>query len=347
MVMTEKKLPAVLVLNTGGTITGYAADEASTSVYEAGAVTLSTLLSSVPTLIKYAELRAETLAQINSKDIQFALWLQLAERITAAQQEQDISGIVIVHGTDTLEETAYFLQLSVTLVKPLVLVGAMRPITALSSDGPLNLLCAVRLASHSGARDCGPLVLINQQFFAAREATKISAHAVDAFSAPGQSPMGRIFDDEIRWLRRPLPMLASLTLDTTNNNDDPWPWVEILNNFAGADGRAVHALVKAGVNGLVIAGTGAGTLSESLSAALQQARLAGVAVVRASRCLLGPVLCGVGADDQALGTFPAGDLSPQKARVLLLVGLRKRLNQAELTHLFEREARMTCENSAH
>ena len=344
MVMTEKKLPAVLVLNTGGTMTGYAADEASTSVYEAGAVTLSTLMSSVPTLIKYAELRAETLAQINSKDIQFALWLQLAERITAAQHEQGISGIVIVHGTDTLEETAYFLQLSVTLVKPLVLVGAMRPITALSSDGPLNLLCAVRLASHPDARDCGPLVLINQQFFAAREATKMSAHAIDAFSAPGQSPMGRIFDHEIRWLRRPLPMLASLTLDT--DNDDPWPWIEILNNFAGADGRAVHALVKAGVNGLVIAGTGAGTLSESLSAALQQARLAGVAVVRASRCLLGPVLCGVGADDYALGTLPAGDLSPQKARVLLLVGLRQGLNQTELTHLFERETR-TAYDSAH
>ena len=345
MVMTEKTLPTVLVLNTGGTIAGYAADEASTARYEAGAVTLPTLLSSVPTLAKYAALRAETLAQINSKDIQFALWQQLAQRVAAAQQEQDIDGVVIVHGTDTLEETAYFLQLSVTLAKPLVLVGAMRPITALSSDGPLNLLSAIRLASHPDARDCGPLVLINQQFFVAREVTKVSAHTVDAFSAPGQGPMGRIFDGEVRWLRRPLSMLAPLTLRA--NSDDSWPWVEILNNFAGADGRAVHALVKAGVQGLVIAGTGAGTLSESLSAALQQAHLAGVAVVRASRCLLGPVLYGVGADDHALGTFPAGDLSPQKARVLLLLGLCQGLNQAELTHLFEHEARSACEKSVH
>lgn len=345
MVTTKKTLPNVLVLNTGGTIAGYAADEVSTARYEAGAVTLSSLLSSVPALAKYAALRAETLAQINSKDIQFELWQQLAQRVAAAQQEQDMDGVVIVHGTDTLEETAYFLQLSVTLVKPLVLVGAMRPITALSSDGPLNLLSAIRLASHPEARDCGPLVLINQQFFAAREVTKVSAHTVDAFSAPGQGPMGRIFDDEVRWLRRPLSMWAPLTLRA--NSDDSWPWVEMLNNFAGADGRAVHALVKAGVQGLVIVGTGAGTLSENLSAALQQARLAGVAIVRASRCLLGPVLYGVGADDHALGVMPAGDLSPQKARILLLLGLRQRLNQAELTHLFEREARSACEQSAH
>ncbi len=339
--MKQDNLPKILVLGTGGTVTGTAPNEVSTARYEAGRLALIDLLAGVPALLQYAQLQVETLASIDSKDMHFPLWMQLAERITYAQHDQRVDGVVVLHGSDTLEETAYFLELVLSLAKPLVLVGAMRPSTALSADGPLNLLHAVRLAATPQAQGQGPLVVINQQIFAAREVTKVSAYAIDAFVSPGQGPLARVLDERIYWLRRryDIPSVPPAVVHLTDVPvDQPWPWVEILTHGVGADARALQALCQSGVNGIVLAGTGLGTLSATVLAGVDAARKAGVAVVRASRCLLGPVLHDIGNDDTQLGMLAAGDLSPQKARVLLLIGLRKGLDQEGLTRLFDQHA---------
>lgn len=332
--MSMSSLPQILLISTGGTIAGAADTEVATANYRAGCVLVNDLVSSVPAISQYAHVQMETLAQIDSKDMGFALWDELAQRVSQAQMDDQIHGIVIIHGTDTLEETAFFLQLSVALKKPLVLVGAMRPATALSADGPLNLVHAIRLASDSRATKSGVLVLLNQQFFAAHEITKVHAHSLDAFAAPGQGPIGRLVDREIVWMRVPLSIPLPVFSPLNQRGQSVWPWVEIVTHGVGVDGRTIPPLLQAGVNGFVLAGTGMGTLSETLAFTLQEAIAAGAIVVRASRCLIGPVLHDLGAEDSTLGTIAAGWLTPQKARVLLLLGLRYGLSSTELKQIF-------------
>ena len=324
-------LPNILILGTGGTIVGTASDETIMEHYQAGVVSVSILAANIP-LAHFAQTRMETIAQINSKDLQFSLWVELAQRISMAQHDDAIDGVVVLHGTDTLEETAYFLQLSVTLTKPLVLVGALRPMTALSADGPLNLLHAVRVAGDKNTFTTVPLVVMNQQIFSAQEVTKAYAYAVDAFVAPEQGALGHIFDTGIRWLRT--PVVAPLPRFFVDDAQ-PWPWVEILTHCAGAQARVIDTLVDAGVNGLVLAGTGAGTFSEVWLAAIHRARSKGVLCVRTSRCWTGPILEDLGCDDTGLEIVPAGELTSQKARVLLLLALRCGYTYPDLAKLFQ------------
>lgn len=324
-------LPNILILGTGGTIAGSASDETIMEHYQAGVISAATLMAKIP-LAQFAQIQVETIAQINSKDLQFSLWVDLAKRISMAQQDDVIDGVVVLHGTDTLEETAYFLQLSVTLAKPLVLVGALRPMTALSADGPLNLLHAVRVAGDKNTFTTVPLVVMNQQIFSAQEVTKAYAYSVGAFVAPEQGALGHIFDTGIRWLRAPVvvPLPAFLVDDSR-----PWPWVEILTHCAGAQARVIDTLVDAGVRGLILEGTGAGTFSEVWLAAISRARRKGVLCVRTSRCWTGPVLEDLGCDDTGLEVLPAGDLTPQKARILLLLALRCGYTYPDLAKLFQ------------
>lgn len=324
-------LPNILLLSTGGTIVGAASNETVIGHYQAGVVPIATLIAHVP-LEQFAHIQVETVSKIDSKDLQFDLWAQLATRIKLAQQDKTIDGIVMIHGTDTLEETAYFLQLSVALTKPLVLVGAMRPMAALSADGPLNLLHAVQVAGHKDTFTNVPLIVINQKIFSAQEITKTNAHSVDAFSAPAQGALGQIFDERIRWLRAPVKTLLPLL---SVHDDQPWPWVEILTHCAGAQARVIDTLVDAGVKGLILAGTGVGTLSEIWLAAIKRARAKGVICVRATRCWIGPVLQDIGCDDTALEILPAADLTVQKARILLLLALRCGLAYPEIAKLFQ------------
>ncbi len=311
-------LPRIAVLATGGTIAGSAADAAQTSGYQAGVVGVDRLLAAVPALSHVARIEAEQVASIDSKDLDLALWTTLAERIAALAAREDIDGIVVTHGTDTLEETAYALHLIVKTDKPVVLTAAMRPSSALSADGPLNLLGAVTVAGSQAARGQGVLVAFNNRIHSARDVVKTSTYAVDAFHSPEIGALGWVQDGRVEFQRS---VVRPHTAATPFVALASWPSVEIVASYAGASRAAVDALVACGARGIVVAGTGNGSIHASVQAALGEASARGVAVVRASRVGSGHVMRNGAASDDALGFVSAGTLNPYKARVLLMLAL--------------------------
>lgn len=327
-------LPRIALLATGGTIAGSAADASRTAGYQAGALGVDRLLDAVPQLAGVAQVQAEQIARIDSKDMTCALWLALAQRTNQWLAQSDIAGVVITHGTDTLEETAYFLHLTVKSRKPVVLTAAMRPATALSADGPLNLLNAVRVAAHPAASGNGVLVAVNNQVHCARDVIKTSTYAVNAFHSPEAGVLGWVQDDWIEFQRRPV---RQHTLDTEFDvgNCNALPMVEVVTSYANASRVPVDALAQAGVSGLVVAGTGSGSLCADMQQALADAVRCGVTVVRASRTGAGHVMRNGAAPDDALGFISAGDLHPYKARVLLALALLNRTPRERLQALFD------------
>jgi len=311
-------LPRIAVLATGGTIAGSAADAAQPSGYQAGVVGVDRLLAAVPALSQVARIEAEQVASIDSKDLDVALWTTLGARIAKLAAREDIDGIVITHGTDTLEETAYALHLTVKTDKPVVLTAAMRPSSALSADGPLNLLGAVTVAGSRAARGQGVLVAFNNRIHCARDVVKTSTYAVDAFHSPEIGVLGWMQDGRVEFQRAALRPHTSATPFVLGAS---WPDVEVVASYAGASRTAVDALVAAGVRGIVVAGTGNGSIHATVQAALGEARASGVAVVRASRVGSGHVMRNGAAPDDTLGFVSAGTLNPYKARVLLMLAL--------------------------
>lgn len=309
-------LPRVVVLATGGTIAGSSGDPASSAQYQAATVPVSQLVQAVPALADVACVEAEQVAQVDSKDMTFGLWQQLAERVGYWSTQPDVAGIVITHGTDTLEETAMFLHLTQACPVPVVITAAMRPATSLSADGPLNLLDAVRVAASADARGKGVLVVLNQQIHAARDVAKAHTSAVDAFVSPNTGPLGYVQDAYIRFTRSPARREIELLPVPS-----AWPMVEIVVSHAQPGRVAIDALVSAGVKGMVVAATGNGSVHETLAAALADACGAGVAVVRSSRTGAGHVSIPSRPSPRAGMFVSAGDLNPWKARVLLLLAL--------------------------
>lgn len=299
---------AVLILATGGTIAGASASALDNLAYQAGSVGIDRLIAGVPALAG-RPLMAEQLAQIDSKDMSLPVWLALRERIVAAQSDPRIGGIVVTHGTDTLEETAYWLHRTVRATRPVVLTAAMRPATSIQADGPQNLVDAVAVAGDDRVR--GVVAALAGRVLAGCELRKVHNYRLDAFTSGDAGPLAMIEEGRLRifraWpdppdvLEGPLPAA------------DGWPWVEIVTSHAGADGRIVRQLVAAGVDGLVVAATGNGTLHRDLEHALRGAAAAGVGILRATRCQLGALL----PDGHA---WPAaGGLTPAQARVELLL----------------------------
>lgn len=333
----REALPGLVLLATGGTIAGSAPDSSHTAGYQAGALGVDALLEAVPRLASVADIRAEPVAQIDSKDMTPSLWLRLARRVDHWLAQSDIAGAVITHGTDTLEETAYFLQLVVKRRKPVVLTAAMRPASALSADGPLNLLNAARVAAHPDTAGRGVLVVVNNQIHCARDIVKTSTYAIDALRSPDTGVLGWVQDDRIEFQRQPLRAhTVDTVFDVTDMADgDALPPVEVVTSYAGASRVPVDALVKAGARGLVAAGTGNGSLHADVQQALADAAKAGVAVVRASRTGSGHVMHNAAAPDEALGFISAGSLNPYKARVLLALALRHGLRGAALQQAFD------------
>ncbi|GJG95648.1 asparaginase [Cupriavidus pauculus] len=313
---SSQALPRVVVLATGGTIAGSSGSAASSAQYQAATVPVSHLVQAVPVLADVARVETEQVAQVDSKDMMFSLWQQLAARVTHWSLQPDVAGIVITHGTDTLEETAMFLHLTQACPVPVVLTAAMRPSTSLSADGPLNLLDAVRVAVSPEARGRGVLVVLNQQIHAARDVTKSHTSAVDAFVSPMTGPLGFMQDAYIRFARAPaMSGAARLPVPTT------WPMVEIVASYAQPGRAMVDALVAARVKGVVVAATGNGSVHETLSGALADAADAGVAVVRSSRTGAGHVAIPARMSPRAGAFLSAADLNPYKARVLLMLAL--------------------------
>ncbi|WP_426146282.1 asparaginase [Polaromonas sp. DSR2-3-2] len=308
--MKRRKL---VILGTGGTIAGKAAHAADNIGYTAAQVGIDQLLAAIPGLAGSGLIVSEQVSQIDSKDMSFDVWAQLAARVRHFLADDDVQGIVITHGTDTLEETAYFLQSACQPTKPVVLTCAMRPATALAPDGPQNVMDAVAVARHPGA--CGVVAVCAGTIHSALDVQKVHPYKLDAFSSGDAGPVGYVEECKLRLLRNwPIPHagIASIAIE----NIAIWPRVEIVMSYAGASALMVQALVDQGVRGLVVAGTGNGTIHGDLQAGLLNAQAAGVRVVRSTRCPDGRVLPLPGntiADSQGL--------SPVKARIALMLDL--------------------------
>ncbi|WP_157288269.1 asparaginase [Uliginosibacterium gangwonense] len=306
-------MPRLALIATGGTIAGTGAQ----SHYTAATLPVDALLDAVPDLRSLAQWHTEQPFALDSRDMHPTHWLQLAERIQTLIDTPDIDGIVITHGTDTLEETAFALHLLLPTGKPVVITAAMRPADSLSADGPLNLLQAARvaLAPHSYGR--GVLVVVNDHILPARHVVKTHTHAPDALSAGAAGEEGIVFDQAVRYHRpAPIPRPAILTLKPTTN----LPRVDILMAYAGLSADHFHALQNLGCRGIVLALAGHGSIPEALRPAISEAIAQGIVIVRASR-IGASVLPNHNEDDSSLGTLAAEQLSPLQARIALMVGL--------------------------
>jgi L-asparaginase len=308
-------MPLVVILATGGTIAGRAASRTDTTGYVAGAVGIDALIAGVPELSAFA-LEHESVAAIDSKDMDVATWQRLARRAAFHLARPEVGGVVVTHGTDTLEETAWFLHRVLAPTKPLVLTAAMRPSSAVSADGPANLLDAVALASRAAVGVAGVCLAFGGAAWHPLGLRKLHTLATQAFGTNDAGPIARLEGGAWRVFRG-WPAGEPLGLDRIAAAPAAWPRVEIVLNHAGCDGAMVDAAVAAGARGLVVAGTGHGTIGTRLVDAIARARERGVRVMRASRCALGPVLPKEGeAEGEA-----SGELSAPQARVELQLRL--------------------------
>lgn len=304
----------IALLATGGTIAGTAASATDVTGYTAGTQDAAQLLASVPQAHALAEVHAEQPFRLDSKDMGPAHWLALAHRVQTLLADKRIDGVVITHGTDTMEETACLLDAVLPTHKPVVLTGAMRPASALSADGPMNLLDAVRTAAHPASHGRGVLVCFAQTLFAAFGVRKLHTDRPDAFAG---DVLGRIEHGQLHYFSPPpAPRAAQYRLPPPGN---ALPRVDLLLVGAGSTPDIVPLLLGAGTRGLVLALPGHGSLPDAWEAVVAEASARGVPVIRASRCGTGPVAAMP--LDQRLGSGPAGRLSPACARVRLMLTL--------------------------
>lgn len=328
--------PLVWVLSTGGTISGKGASSTALANYSSGALRGEDLVAAVPELKDVADIKVEQIANVNSTDITTAHWLTLANRInTIFATDPAVSGVVVTHGTNTLEETAYFLNLTVKHDKPVVLVGSMRPASAISADGPLNLLNAVRTAVSRDAAGKGVLVVLNDEINGARDVTKTNTYRVETFRAAELGLLGYVDADQVAFYK------ASLKRHTVRSEFDvrgraDLPAVEILYSYVQPSTTMAAALASSGAQGIVFAGTGAGLIStaerESLKPILALPQASRPVLVRSNRTGNGRVIALPEYD--AMPMIPADNLTPQKARVLLMLALTKTRDPKEIRRMF-------------
>ncbi len=327
-------LPRLRLLATGGTIVGAQA-AAGARGYRAAALSAEEVVAAVPQLAALARIEVERVAAIGSQDMDEAVWLRLAARAQAALDDPAIAGVVITHGTDTMEETAYFLNLVLRTEKPVVLVGAMRPATALSADGPINLYNAIAAAAHAETRGRGVLVVANDEIHFAREITKTDTTQVGTFRSGHHGLAGLVNAGRLHFYAPPVRRhTARSEFAPPGSLAAPLPRVDILYAHAGMDRALIDAAVRAGARGLVLAGVGDGNLSAAALAAGAEAARQGLAIVRSSRTGGGIVERNIEIDDDALGFIAADELNPQKARVLLQLALTRPRDARAVQALF-------------
>jgi len=328
----QKKLPNIVILATGGTIAGAAATGTQAG-YTSGAVTIDAMLTAVPDIKNLANIKGEQISNVGSQDMTFEIMLTLAKRINALLAQKDVDGIVITHGTDTMEETAFFLNLVVKSDKPVVMVGSMRPSTAVSADGPLNLFDAVGVAADPNSKGRGVLVVMNDWIHGAHSLTKTSTTAIQTFMSPlrglvGMSSYGKNdFYNSPQWKH-------TIASEFDVANVTRLPRVDIL--FACADMSAdlIDASVANGAKGIVIAGVGNGNMTKAALEAAARASKKGVVVVRSSRVVTGTVGRNVEVNDDEMNFVASDELNPQKSRILLMLALLKPRATAEIQDLF-------------
>ena len=326
-------LANVMILATGGTIAGTGTSSTTTVGYTAATVGVERLIAAVPELAKVASVKGEQVFQIASENMNNEYWLVLAKRVNVLLARADVDGIVITHGTDTLEETAYFLDLVVKSRKPVVLVGAMRPSTALSADGPINLYNAVLLAASAEAVGKGVLVVMNDQIQAARDVTKTNTSTLDSFKTTELGLLGYIQGSKPFFYRSSSRKHTAET-EFDISNLATLPQVDIVYGYANMGPVALEALVAAGAKGIIHAGVGDGSLATRVTPALSSARKKGVVIVRASRVGQGIVARNGEANDDELDFVVSDTLNAQKARILLMLALTKTANTKDIQHMF-------------
>lgn len=319
--------PLVHVVATGGTI-------ASTNYYSAqgGKIGVAELLKSVPALDSVARVSAEQFLNVASSQITVKDWLAMSRAIAdTLRARRDLAGIVVTHGTDTMEETAYFLDLTIADPRPVVVTGAMRPSDGIGIDGPANLYNAVRVAADSSARGRGAMVLLNDEIFAARDVTKGNTVRPDAFVAPARGALG-VADPERIVFHRVAQRAPIFDLSAVQ----ALPRVDIAYAYAGADGAAIDAFAAAGARGIVVAGVGRGGMTGEQRQAVNRAIAKGLVVVIGSRAGAGSVRIGTGVRERTdtPTTIGAGDLTVQKARVLLMLTLTRTNDPREVARVF-------------
>src|ERR1700746_377263 len=326
------KLPNIVILATGGTIAGAAATGTQAG-YTSGAVTIDAMLAAVPRIRDLANVKGEQISNVGSQDITLDIMLTLAKRINALLAQNQVDGIVVTHGTDTMEETAYFLNLVVKSDKPVVMVGSMRPSTAVSADGPLNLYNAVGVAIDPNARGRGVLVVMNDWIHGAHSLTKTSTTAVQTFMSPlrglvGVSSYGKNdFYNTPRWKH-------TTESEFNISNVNKLPRVDILYAYADMSPDLIDASVASGAKGIVIAGVGNGNMNQASLEAAARAAKNGVVVVRSSRVLTGTVGRNVEVNDDEMHLVASDELNPQKSRILLMLALLKPRSNADIQNVF-------------
>lgn len=310
----------IMLIATGGTISATSSSRLDLKDYESGHVTGEELLGSIPEVEQIADVDVVQLVNFSSTHMTARHWIELRERVHRCLNEQTYDGVVITHGTNTLEETAYFLHLTVNSEKPVVLIGAQRPHSALGTDASINLVQAIRVAADPASKGKGVLVVLNDEINCAREVSKTNTYRLEAFQSGQLGFLGYVDpDDTVQFYREPVrkhtvhSQFASLTLERL-------PQVAIVYSHAGAEGDLIRYVARSGkYAGIVVAGTGAGRCSPEEDAALAEAAQEGIVVVRSSRVGNGRVM-GI----EAFTQYPcvtADNLLPQKARILLMLSL--------------------------
>lgn len=323
----------VVILATGGTIAGAGASAANSATYQAAKVPVDKLLASVPELGNLANVRGEQVFQIASESITNDNLVKLAKRVSALSKQADVDGIVITHGTDTLEETAFFLTLTVHTSKPIVVVGSMRPGTALSADGALNLYDAVATAASPTSAGKGVLVTMNDEILSGRDVTKTVNIRPDAFKSPW-GDLGMVVEGQTHWFRAPVKR-HTMNSEFDIDQIDTLPAVEIAYGYGNASPTAPQALAAAGAKAIVHAGTGNGSVSSAVVPALRELRAKGVHIVRSSRVVGGGfVIRNAEQPDDQYDWVAAHDLNPQKARLLTALALTKTQDAKAIQRIF-------------
>lgn len=325
--------PNIKILATGGTIAGAQAGKSEYG-YKSAAFNVEDLIKAVPTLKDIANISGEQVANIGSQDMNDEVWLKLANRINEVLKSKDVDGVVITHGTDTMEETAFFLNLVIKSEKPVVLVGSMRPATAVGADGPANLYNAVAVAADTKARDRGVLVVMNDEIHTGRNVEKMNTTNVETMASPERGPEGLINSGKIAWFDK---TSKPHTTDSDFNikGKEALPRVDILYAHANMSPDLIDAAVKSGAKGIVIAGVGDGNMTkEALTDLENHVKKEGVLVVRSTRLPTGLVLRNNEVDDDKSGFVASGEFNPGKSRVLAQLALTKTNDPLKVQKMF-------------
>ena len=333
MAETDLYRPRIVILATGGTIAG-SAESATASGYRSGAVAVDILIAAVPEMRKFADVSGVQVSSLGSQDMDDELWVLLATEVNRLLAAEDVDGVVITHGTDTLEETAYFLTLVVKSDKPVILTGSMRPSTSLGADGPLNIYNAVGVASDPRAKGRGVLVVANDDIHDARAITKRHTTDVQTFVSPEVGLLGVCLFDDREFSRSPARAHTTATPFAVAIGQ-VLPRVDVIYAHAGMSPDVIDGVIANGAKGVIVAGVGDGNMTTAALAAVKRAIGKGIVVVRSTRVGEGTVRRNIEVDDDTVGTVASKELNPAKARVLLKLALTQTSDPKRVQELFD------------